>query len=276
MKHLFVSSVADGADATLVQPSDWNAQHIAPVVDHGNLGSDAEFDYADGADHEGVLNANSTFTFTGATSGQAAWMTLALTQDATGSRTVTWPGSVIWPGSITPTLSTAAGDTDVFTFFTYNGGTSWRGVYQSSTPSGGLLAIAKVGRATSGSTNISTSWADIAENSVTLAVTFTTPADGKVLIRLHLGGGTGGGVTLRTRLWDTGAAAAVAGSYNTYVATTSMNHPVVAWYLTLTGSTSYTLRPQVRSGSGTATLFSGPGAADGDTGSIICEVIDAV
>ena len=137
-----------------------------------------------------------------------------------------------------------------------------------------LLAIAKVGKAASGSTNVSTTWADIAENSVTLAVTFTTPSDGKVLIRLTLAGGTGT-VLGRARLWDTGAAAAVAGSYTAGVANASMNWPVVTWYLTLTGSTSYTFRPQLRSGSGTMTLFSGPGAADGDYGSIICEVWDA-
>jgi hypothetical protein len=31
-KHQFSSGVADGADATLVQPSDWNALHYAPYA----------------------------------------------------------------------------------------------------------------------------------------------------------------------------------------------------------------------------------------------------
>ena len=28
IKHAFVSAIADGADATLVRPSDWNAEHV--------------------------------------------------------------------------------------------------------------------------------------------------------------------------------------------------------------------------------------------------------
>lgn len=38
---------------------------------------------------------------------------IALTQDATGSRTVSWPASVKWAGGTAPTLSTAAGSKDV-------------------------------------------------------------------------------------------------------------------------------------------------------------------
>lgn len=37
-------------------------------------------------------------------------------QDATGSRTVTWPASVRWSGGTAPTLTTTAGKTDVFEF----------------------------------------------------------------------------------------------------------------------------------------------------------------
>lgn len=39
-------------------------------------------------------------------------LALALTQDGTGSRTVTWPSNVKWPGGTAPTLSTAAGAVD--------------------------------------------------------------------------------------------------------------------------------------------------------------------
>lgn len=38
---------------------------------------------------------------------------IALTQDATGSRTVTWGGDFKWAGGTAPTLSTAAADTDI-------------------------------------------------------------------------------------------------------------------------------------------------------------------
>jgi hypothetical protein len=45
---------------------------------------------------------------------------LIIKQDATGSRTVTWPSSVHWPGTYGPTLTSIAGKTDYISFF-YNG-----------------------------------------------------------------------------------------------------------------------------------------------------------
>jgi hypothetical protein len=45
---------------------------------------------------------------------------LRLRQDATGSRTVTWPSSVHWPGVDGPTLTTTAGKADYIVFI-YNG-----------------------------------------------------------------------------------------------------------------------------------------------------------
>ena len=42
---------------------------------------------------------------------------LALTQDATGSRTVTWPASFNWGSAGTPTLSTGAAKTDIITLY---------------------------------------------------------------------------------------------------------------------------------------------------------------
>jgi hypothetical protein len=73
-----------------------------------------------------TLTGNCTFTLTGATSGIASVLELVLTQDATGSRTVTWPASVKWSGGA-PTLSTAAGAVDRIVLVSYNGGTTWYG-----------------------------------------------------------------------------------------------------------------------------------------------------
>jgi hypothetical protein len=42
---------------------------------------------------------------------------LAITQDATGSRTVTWPASFNWGAAGAPTLSTGAGKTDIVTLY---------------------------------------------------------------------------------------------------------------------------------------------------------------
>lgn len=74
-----------------------------------------------------TLAGNTTFTFTGATASTACSFGLYLTQDATGSRTVTWPASVRWAGGTAPTLSTGANAIDILVFETINGGTTWFG-----------------------------------------------------------------------------------------------------------------------------------------------------
>lgn len=71
-----------------------------------------------------TLSANCTFTFPTAAAGKS--LTIVLVQDATGSRTVTWPGTVKWPGGTAPTLTTAAAKTDAFTFLCADG-TNWLG-----------------------------------------------------------------------------------------------------------------------------------------------------
>lgn len=82
-------------------------------------------DLADGTSHALTLTGNVTLTLAGALGGADCSVTLRLTQDGTGSRTVTWPSSVKWAGGTPPTLSTAAGARDVVTLTTINGGTTW-------------------------------------------------------------------------------------------------------------------------------------------------------
>lgn len=74
-----------------------------------------------------TLTSNCVFSFTGATNGKGCAFTIKLTQDSTGSRTVTWPNTVTWPGGIAPSLSTAAAAKDTFVFNTTDGGTTWDG-----------------------------------------------------------------------------------------------------------------------------------------------------
>lgn len=57
-----------------------------------------------------TLTGNTIFTFTGAVAGQVLY--LRIVQDATGSRTVTWPSGIKWPGGVAPTLSTTANKID--------------------------------------------------------------------------------------------------------------------------------------------------------------------
>ena len=71
-----------------------------------------------------TLTGNCTFTFPTAAAGKS--FTLVLVQDGTGSRTVTWPGTVKWPAATAPTLTTAASKVDVFAFLCADG-TNWLG-----------------------------------------------------------------------------------------------------------------------------------------------------
>ncbi|MBO55864.1 MAG: hypothetical protein CL886_09415 [Dehalococcoidia bacterium] len=69
-----------------------------------------------------------TFTFDNpSATGKGCSFTLIATQDASGSRGITWPASVDWAAATAPTLTTTANRTDIFTFVTYNAGTNWIG-----------------------------------------------------------------------------------------------------------------------------------------------------
>lgn len=75
-----------------------------------------------------TLDNSPTLTFSGAApTGTGGSFTLVLRQDASGSRTVTWPGSVRWSGGTAPTLTTTASKVDIITFVTMDEGTKWYG-----------------------------------------------------------------------------------------------------------------------------------------------------
>jgi len=70
-------------------------------------------------------SANVAYAFTNPpASGTSSSFTLKVTPSAT--ITVTWPSSVIWSGGTTPTAP-ANGETDVYTFYTDDGGTTYYG-----------------------------------------------------------------------------------------------------------------------------------------------------
>lgn len=83
-------------------------------------------DLANGNIFNVTLTGDTTFIFTGATSGKACSFALYRKQDSTGSRTVTWPSSVKWSGGA-PTLTTTASSVDILVFETIDGGTTWYG-----------------------------------------------------------------------------------------------------------------------------------------------------
>lgn len=77
-----------------------------------------------------TLTGNCTYTFPTATAGKS--FLLVQKQDATGSRTTTWPSTVKWPSSTAPTLTATAGKAELFGFTcdgTYWYGRSMGGAY---------------------------------------------------------------------------------------------------------------------------------------------------
>ena len=95
---------------------------------NATAGATPTIDLGNGNVHNLTLTANVTsLTITGQASGVACSFTLILHQDATGSRTVTWPAAVKWPSATAPTLSTAASAVDILTFVTIDNGTTWYG-----------------------------------------------------------------------------------------------------------------------------------------------------
>jgi hypothetical protein len=70
-------------------------------------------------------SSNTTYVFSSPpASGTAIGFTLKVSPSATV--TLTWPSSVDWPGGVAPTAP-ASGETDVFTFYTQDGGTTYYG-----------------------------------------------------------------------------------------------------------------------------------------------------
>ena len=70
------------------------------------------------------MSGNTTFTFSGASSGYSQGFVLQLTGNGS---TVTWPSSVDWAGGTAPDAP-ASGETDIYVFWTRDGGTTWYGV----------------------------------------------------------------------------------------------------------------------------------------------------
>lgn len=89
-------------------------------TDNGNSGTADTIDWTLSNKQKSTLTGNCTFTFT-APPGPCS-LILKLVQDATGSRTVTWPAAVHWASGISPTLTTVAGRVDIISFY-YDGST---------------------------------------------------------------------------------------------------------------------------------------------------------
>lgn len=101
--------------------------------DAGNSGAAITLNLANGNVQKLTLTNNCTVTLASPASGAYRSLLLYIFQDGTGSRTITWPGSVSWGTAGAPTLSTAATKMDKILLDTVDGGTTW---YGSAGPGG--------------------------------------------------------------------------------------------------------------------------------------------
>jgi hypothetical protein len=68
------------------------------------------------------------FTFNNApTSGNAFSFVVVIRQDGTGGRTASFANTIQWPGALIPPFTTTASANDMWSFVTFNGGTSYVG-----------------------------------------------------------------------------------------------------------------------------------------------------
>jgi hypothetical protein len=99
------------------------------VVALGNTGSAINLDVVGGNVFTATLNQSSTITFRYPVATGSSSFTLILTNGSGGPYTVAWAGgSFLFPGGAASlSRTTTAGATDVWFFFTPNGGTTWYG-----------------------------------------------------------------------------------------------------------------------------------------------------
>jgi hypothetical protein len=90
-----------------------------PVV--ANTGT--AYTITDRSFHALTLTGNCTFTFPAAAAGKQ--FSILLKQDATGSRTITWPSAVRWPGGTAPAITATASKSDIVSFI--SDGSYWLG-----------------------------------------------------------------------------------------------------------------------------------------------------
>jgi hypothetical protein len=89
-------------------------------TDNGNSGTSKTIDWTTSNKQKVTMTGNCTFTFT-APPGPCN-LVFKMVQDATGSRTATWPSAVHWSGGTAPTLTTTANKVDIIVFY-YDGST---------------------------------------------------------------------------------------------------------------------------------------------------------
>lgn len=93
---------------------DKQAYQVA-IVDNGNSGASKTIDWTSGLKQEITMTSNCTFTFTDPAG--PCNTVLKISQDASGSRTITWDASCWFSGGTAPTLTSTGNAVDIACFF---------------------------------------------------------------------------------------------------------------------------------------------------------------
>jgi len=113
-------------DEVEIGDTDLTGEHIKIVqgmyqsIQTASDGATITFDLSKGNKHKVTLGGNRTLALSNIPIGMS--FVIRITQDGTGSRTVTWFSTIKWDYGTTPTLTTTANKTDSFGFIcTANG-----------------------------------------------------------------------------------------------------------------------------------------------------------
>jgi hypothetical protein len=93
-------------------------------------GALVDFDWSLFTNFKVVLSGNPTFTFSNPPAvGKMQTLTIVVQQDSAGGRLVTWPAKVRWSYGTAPVLTTTPSRYDIFTFTTFDAGTTYAGAW---------------------------------------------------------------------------------------------------------------------------------------------------
>ena len=121
-----LSGAVVGADQIMSAVT--HKDYAETCAENATVTGTVSIDLNNGNVHSVTLTGNATLTFDNpVATGDSSSFTLIVKQDGTGSRTITWPGSVAWAAATAPTLTTTADRFDVLAFTTVDGGTRWFG-----------------------------------------------------------------------------------------------------------------------------------------------------
>lgn len=102
------------------------AEHFSEGVKTDTTATTFVANLLEGSLFDVIMTGNVAISFSNVpVTTRAVTVTFVLTHSLAG-RTPSFPASVKWDGGVAPTWGTAAGNEDIVTMFTYDGGTTWR------------------------------------------------------------------------------------------------------------------------------------------------------